>query len=110
MVRIGIVLSVFWFIGFGGYVWFSSMQRLSDLYSLDLQACSAKFDRDQNSVNYEDCLDEATERYHSRFNTYKERIPQLLLLDFGIMAVGWLIALLGGVITRFIRRGFPTLK
>jgi hypothetical protein len=49
MLRIGIVLSVIWFVGFGGYIWFSSIQRLDDLYSLDLRACSANFDRDQNS-------------------------------------------------------------
>src|SRR6476661_6773748 len=54
-------------------------QRLNELYSLDLRACSESFDRTQNSVNYEYCLEEASELYLSRFNTYKERIPQLLV-------------------------------
>ena len=110
MVRIGIVLSVIWVVGFGGYTWFSSVQRLNELYSLDLRACSESFDRTQNSVNYEYCLEEASELYLSRFNTYKERIPQLLVTDFGTVAFGWCVALFGVAITRWIRRGFPTLR
>src|SRR5436190_18951978 len=106
MVRIGIILSVIWFIGFGGYIWFSNIQQLNDLYSIDLRACSETFDRTQNSINYEDCMEEAREVYLSRFNVYKERIPRLLIVDVGIVAFGWSIALLGVVVTRWIRRGF----
>jgi len=104
MLRIGIVLSVIWFVGFGGYTWFSSIRRLDDLYSLDIRTCSETFDITQNQIRYEDCIEEATELYHSRFNVYKERIPQLLAVDFGIIVFGWSVALFVIVITRLIRR------
>ena len=104
MLRIGIVLSVIWFVGFGGYTWFSSIRRLDDLYSLDIRTCSETFDITQNQIRYEDCIEEATDLYHSRFNVYKERIPQLLAIDFGIIAFGWAVALFVIVITRLIRR------
>ena len=110
MVRIGIVLSVIWFVGFGAYTWFSSIRRLDDLYSRDMRTCSENFDRTQNQINYEDCIGEATELYRSRFNVYKERIPRLLAVDFGIIAFCWSVALFGVVITRWIRRGLSTLR
>jgi hypothetical protein len=104
LLRMGIVLSAIWFIGFGGYTWFSSMGRLDRVYNLDMQACSENFEWTQNSVNYEYCTEEATEIYRSRFNIYKERIPQLLAMDFGTITASWLAVLLGVVIARFIRR------
>jgi hypothetical protein len=106
MLRIGIILSLIWFVGFGAYMWFSSIQQLNDLYSLDLRACSENFDRTGNSINYEYCMDEAREVYLGRFNVHKERIPRLLLLDFGTVAFAWSVALIGILISGWIRRGF----
>src|SRR4051794_19615190 len=104
MLRIGIVLSVIWFVGFGGYIWFSSIRRLDDLFSLDMRTCSENFDRTENQAKYEYCIDEATELYHSRFNVYTERIPRLLAVDFGIIAFGWVLAMFVIVTRRLIRR------
>jgi hypothetical protein len=106
MVRIGIILSVLWFVGFGGYTWFSSVQQLNDLYSRDVQRCSENFDRTQNSVNYEYCLEDARQLYLSRFDTYKAGIPRLIAIDFGIIAFCWLVALLGVLIALLMRRAF----
>jgi hypothetical protein len=39
--RIGIVLSVIWFIGFGGYVWTSEVRHISDYYEFQLKMCYA---------------------------------------------------------------------
>ena len=108
MVRIGVILSVIWFVGFGAYTWFSNIWRLDELYSLDMRTCSDRFDRTQNQISYEDCIDDATELYRSRFNVYKEHIPQLLAVDFGIIALVWSLALFGVVITRL--NNFPTIR
>jgi hypothetical protein len=106
MVRIGIILSVLWFIGFGAYVWLSSTQRLNYLYSHDLAVCSQTFDTALNSGNYEYCLQDARELYLNRVDNYKGRIPRFLAIDFGVAAFAWSVALLGIVITRLIRRAF----
>ena len=106
MVRIGIILSVIWVVGFGGYTWFSSVQHLNDLYSGDVRRCSEVFDRTQNSVNYEYCLEDAHQLYLSRFDTYKAAIPRLLAIDFGVVAFCWSVALLGVMIARLMRRSF----
>jgi hypothetical protein len=106
MVRIGIILSVLWFFGFGGYTWFSSVQQLNDIYSRDLQRCSQDFDRTQNSVNYEYCLEDAQQLHLSTFDTYKAGIPRLLAIDFGVIAFCWAVGLLGIVIMRIMRRVF----
>jgi hypothetical protein len=104
MARIAIVLSVIWFVGFAGYGWFSGIHRMDDLYGLDLQTCLENFDKTQNETNYEYCIDAATELYHNRSNDYKERIPKFLAVDFGVIALGWSIALFGVVIVRLLRR------
>jgi len=106
MLRIGIVLSVIWFVGFGGYMWFISAQRLNYLYSHDLAACSQAFDTTPNSGNYEYCSQDARELYLSRVDTYRAGIPRLLAIDFGIIAFCWSVAFLGVVITRLMRRAF----
>jgi hypothetical protein len=105
MVRIGIILSVLWFIGFGAYVWLSSTQRLNYLYSHDLAVCYT-FDTMPNSGSYEYCLQDSRELYLSRVDSYKARIPRFLAIDFGVIAVCWSVALLGIMITRLIRRAF----
>src|SRR5262245_12902534 len=103
MVRIGVVLSVLWFIGFGAYMWFSSARQLDRLYSRDVRNCSETFDTTQNSVNYEHCLEEAQELYLSRFDTQKQRIPRLVAVDFGILAFCWAAALVPFAISRFMK-------
>ena len=108
MARIGIVLSVIWFVGFAGYGWFSGIHRMDDLYRLDLQACLENFDKTQNETNYEYCIDAATELYHNRSIDYKERIPKFLAVDFGVIALGWSIVLFGVVIARSNAVGVKT--
>jgi len=104
MAQIGIVLSVIWFVGFAGYGWFSGIHRTDELYGLELQTCSESFDKTQNETNYGYCVDAATELYHDRLNYHKERIPKILAVDFGIIALGWLSVLFGVVIVRLLRR------
>ena len=106
MARIGIILSVIWIIGLGGYAGFSSLRQLNGLHGLDLRACSENLERTGNSVNYEYCLEEATDRYHSRFNDYRERVLRLLVTNLEWIALCWLAGLGGVVIVRLVRGGF----
>ena len=106
MLRIGIILSVIWFVGFGGYTWFSNVQQLNDLYSDDVHSCSEVLDRTENSGNYDYCLEDAQQLYLRGFERYKAAIPRLLAIDFGVVAVCWSVALLGVMIARIMRRSF----
>jgi len=104
MLRVAVVLSVIWIVAFGGYTWFSNVRQLDELYRQDMRTCSKEFDITENQTNYEYCIGEATDLYHSRFDVYKERIPRLLALDFGVVAFGWSLALLVICVIRLIRR------
>jgi hypothetical protein len=105
MIRLGVMLSVIWLLGFPAYAWFGSMRELEQQYSSYMKHCSAILERDENqTLAYEDCVSEAAEFYQQQFNDYKRHIPQLLAVDFGAVACGWTIPMLGIGIVRFFRR------
>jgi hypothetical protein len=50
--RIGIVLSVIWFIGFAAYLLVSEGTRISEGFRLHLELCSLAMDRDTERLQY----------------------------------------------------------
>ena len=79
--RIGIVLSVVWFIGFGLFLWSNEVGRISDFHSFQLKHCytllnianealerlekNAEWDRrwGANWAKYKTCQEEASKFY-----------------------------------------------
>ena len=104
MIRLGVMLSVIWLLGFPAYAWFGSMRELEEQYNSYMNQCYTILERDENqTLRYEDCVSEATEFYQEQFDEYERRIPRLLAVDFGAVAFGWTIPLLGIGIVRFFR-------
>jgi hypothetical protein len=108
--RIGVVLSVIWFIGFAAYtayIWNDEEHKYwsadqADIFSEATNECLRRSEVDywldsaKWHATYDKCLYEAHARY----------IAKMFALNFGVIVFGWLAAWLGIVVTRWIRRGF----
>ena len=104
MVRLGATLSVIWLLGYAVFASFGSIRELQEQYDHYLDNCYAIVAKDPNQTRrYEYCLSDANEFYVDRFDDYKKQIPRLLIEDFGILIVGWTIALLGIAIVRGVQ-------
>jgi hypothetical protein len=105
--RIGIVVSVIWFIGFA---WSSLYQetRVKEKYGECLHISEMAEGRVDEKV--EKCLAEWQRLDKSiladlgKIGVMDKRI--LLAIDFGTVILGWLIVWCGIVVIRWIRRGF----
>jgi hypothetical protein len=120
--RIGIVLSVIWFIGFAGYIWSQQVKSDVELYGRYLDTCytilnmdneayiANQEDRDKrqaaNWTKYEKCQSGAGAIFHERADNNYKGIPILLAVDFGTVLFGWLVVWSGIGITRWIKGGF----
>jgi hypothetical protein len=105
--RIGIVVSVVWFIGFAGYtayIWYNEPQEdvLHGRFAIARSECEqsvkdplnpgAEFD--PSILVRKQCFDEARSSF----------AKNMIAIDVGAIVLGWLVAWLGIVITRWIRR------
>lgn len=124
--RIGIVLSVIWFVGFGGFLWIASVNHNAGLYGLRLRMCDAILDADNealqhitkqgdralkafdNSMTREKCGSDAEKVFLDRDEQLYRGIPILLGVDFATVIVGWLIVWVVISIFRWISRGFAS--
>lgn len=124
--RIGLVVSVIWFIGFGGYLWVSGVGHMSDFHMSQLKMCGTIMDvanealqyipkledrqkrQDENWSKYEDCQKRAGELFSQSFEQQRKAIPILLAIDFGTILFGWFVAWGLTAIVKWIRRGFAS--
>ncbi len=122
--RIGIVLSLIWFVIFGGYVWQESAKHSGDFYKSSLLTCGEILDTKQESLRYiekqedrnekeaanvaeyEKCRGDAEKLFYREVDANYASIPIYLAIDFGIVVFGWLVAWLVVAISKWIRRGF----
>ena len=107
--RIGIVLSIIWFIGFGAYIWMlRDIQHVGELYRGQLNTCSILLNmandelqhienlsdrnkrQDANWKEYEDCKKRASALHSRMLNDEKEGIPVIPAIDFVTVVIGWL--------------------
>jgi hypothetical protein len=117
--RIGIVLSVTWFIGCMGLVVFWEVQSIDDTFSLMLKGCNDTinvFDKMRPNVtdeeyaasraSYVGCQDSARAIYQSSFGALRHERHDLALLNLAAIAFVWLFAWLAIGTTRWIKAGF----
>jgi hypothetical protein len=115
--RIGIVVSVVWFIGFGGYVWSDSTRRNGDFYSSQLGMCKLILDTDnesrlrtpdENWAKYEKCRADAEKLFFFEADQLYKGIPIILGVDLATIAIGWALVWFVVFVVRWIRRGFAS--
>jgi hypothetical protein len=122
--RIGIVVSVVWFIAFAAYVWSDSNLRNGDFYSSQLRMCYTILDvaneslqyartpeeRDkrssENRAKYEKCNADAKALFFSEADQLYKGIPIILGVDLATIAIGWALVWFVVFVVRWIRRGF----
>src|SRR5665213_495776 len=122
--RIGIVISVLWFLGFGFFLWNMHIHDLTDPYDSELHLCGSLLDIDNdglqyvkpgsrdarqavNWTKYEDCKKRAEVNFHKLADeqgTYA--IPIVLAINAVSIALGWLLVWFIVVVVRWVRRGF----
>jgi hypothetical protein len=122
--RIGIVLSVIWFISFGGFLWVVEGNRIGEQYVYALTFCRTLLnmaneslqyiqkpdDRDArqsaNLAKYDECRADAQSVHARESDRLVGGIPILLAIDAGTLAFGWLVVWLATLVVRWVRRGF----
>ena len=128
--RIGVVLSIIWFVGFAWYVWSSDRQHKTDFYVGRLSVCSDINDmaneslsyiqdqqkRDEreaaNGAKYEQCKKDAEEFYEEEvggnagWGQWAFGMGILIAVDLLIIAIAWLLAWLTIRVVRWVGRGF----
>jgi hypothetical protein len=120
--RIGIILSVIVFIGFGIYAWIFEAQYRDRHYTMQLSLCKETLetedqslqyigrqeDRDKmeaaNQADYQRCKSEADEAFSKSLDASRKGMPLFLAKVLGIMVSAWLIESLIVETVRWIKR------
>jgi hypothetical protein len=126
--RIGIILSVIWFLGFGVLLWHQFVEDAVAPYTLALKTCSAieessnEFwrqnarDADElgeklsdNLRKWEKCLSDAKLQWESTERPSNGmQLAAVLGVDLITIALGWLIVWGCVAVVRWVHRGFVT--
>jgi hypothetical protein len=107
--RLGVVLSVLWFIGFGGWMWSDQATHIGDFYGSQLEMCYAAertrvdaiqptFDTlyfekmDKSSRETDACFERAKTVFYSESDRlHSEDWKIFLLIDIVSVAAAWLL-------------------
>jgi hypothetical protein len=100
--RIGIVLSVIWFVAFGAYIWSDSVRHNADFYKASLGVC---FDI-QDAAKSKICRDEAQKLFYREADELYAGIPIIATIDLATVILGWLVVWICISVIRWVRRGF----
>jgi hypothetical protein len=121
--RIGIVLSVFWFLGFGIFLWHQLVEDAVRPYTAALQRCSLIEDNEMNGLQYITDPDKRDKRLYAILDNehrckedaalqWKSTQPSdgllavvMLATNLVTIALGWLIVWGCVAVVRWIRRG-----
>ena len=118
---IGIVLSVIWFVGFGGFLWTGEVERIGNFFTWQLRTCKAILDADDEGLSleeyrkrhdehwkkYESCQDRASVFFSSQHRKLRQSIP-ILLADAATVLIGWLAVWGIVAVVRWVNRGFAS--
>jgi hypothetical protein len=106
--RIGIVVSVVWFIGCAGYttfIWYNEPQE-DILHGRFAEARSLCEQSVKDPLNPDAEFDPSISVRKRCFNQSRSGFAKnMIAIDVGAIVLGWLVAWFGIVITRWIRRG-----
>jgi hypothetical protein len=122
--RIGIVISIIWFIGFGAFIWTDTLRQDRDYHANDAEVCRLilnanneslpyienKGERDktesENLAKYDMCQKSALAFLDREYEEARSGMPLLLAIDVGTVLFGWLVVWMFVGITRWVKRGF----
>jgi hypothetical protein len=124
--RVGIVLSVIWFVAFGSYLWSSGVSSMGQFHRQQLEGCYQILTADNEALQYiqkpeerdkrqatywakfQKCQVEAGNFFTRQFNEQKAAIPLLLAIDLGTILIAWLLIWFVVVVLRWVGKGFAS--
>lgn len=100
--RIGVILSVLWFVGFGFFVWSYEVRQNATWYSSTLSLCYAM----SNDTDRKTCLADVSKVFSDQFDQNVRALPLLIGADLAVIAVGWLLVWCVVLLARWVLKGF----
>jgi hypothetical protein len=122
--RIGIVVSIIWFIGFGAFIWTDTLRQYRDFHANSAEMCRLILNANNESLPYIENQGERNKKESANWAEYEmcekgaraflareyeeatSGIPLLLVIDLGTVLFGWLVVWMFVGITRWVTRGF----
>ena len=122
--RLGVVLSVIWFIGFGAWMWITSTDNLGKDYQSSLGFCYSIGSMEREPIRWDDpqaqqrlaviesqekaCRQRASEGFHQGWEHLKSQSWLIVLVDVVSIVLFWLVALIIVSVGRWVAIGFRT--
>jgi len=119
--RLG-VLSVLWFVVFGGWLWNSSTNEINEFFRWQLENCFNVSEMKREPLSYADpqydqknakieneeeaCGDRASAHHHQQFDDLYSNVWVLLLVDLASIALAWFVAWIVICVGRWVVAGF----
>jgi hypothetical protein len=102
--RIGIVLSIIWFVGFGGWMWIDSVGENADFYGGLFGMCYSI----QSETARRECQKHANDYYQTTSAKLQspEVLAALVAVDAGTVALGWSIVMAAVALVRGVKHRF----
>jgi hypothetical protein len=111
---LGLVFSVLWLVGFGVWLWISSVGERPEWYALQLQRCysSSEIKREKLqperydsqladvSREYQSCIVQAKTIFDGQMDELRSHVRKIMALNAGALAAIWLLVFLGVLVGR----------
>jgi len=120
--RIGVIISIVWFLGWGAFLWIDAVNQNANLFKVQFGICMQVHDdaigllrpaeknyrerSEQIESDFKRCKDKAENLFIKQAANNRADIPILLAVDFGSVVIGWLIVWGMVGMARWVRRGF----
>jgi len=102
--RLGLVLSVVWFLGVGWVLWAKQDATIRSEFAGQWRNCL--FLQQSNRDEYRQCQAKAQVRHNQQQAEIAKRVLSLLLMDFASLVLSWIAVGLGIVVFRWVMKGF----
>jgi hypothetical protein len=117
---LGLVFSVLWLVGFGVWLWISSVGERPEWYALQLQRCYSRseikreklqpgrYDSQLADVSreYQSCIVQAKTIFDGQMDELRSHVWKIMALNAGALAAIWLLVFLGVPVGRWVALRF----
>jgi hypothetical protein len=112
--RLGIVLSVIWFVGFFGWMWSHAADEATLVYRMSSSTCYHRYgsstSQELDMAKYDVCAAEASAKLRTDYNAVRNFSSAgiVIAVDLALILLGWLIVWGIVAVVRWVARGFAS--
>jgi len=113
---LGLVFSVLWLVGFGVWLWISSVGDRHEWYALQLQRCYSSSDIKREKLQtdgysqglaevtheYYACIERAKALFDSQMDEVRSHVRKTMAINAGVLAAIWLLVFVGVPVGRWV--------